>query len=121
MTNDIYNLIKEYGQLPEYSESKLDGVEIVSLFGDKPINIAATRGIISEISVLLLAGADTNARGEHGYAPLHNAVEQSQYEAVRFLIANEADPKQCNDDNMSPYQLAEPLNDTAIGALLKSL
>lgn len=38
------------------------------------------------MEVLVSNGVDVNSAGEHGYAPLHNAVEQGMVVAVKWLL-----------------------------------
>ncbi len=115
----LADLLEYYGQLPEYSGITLADVDQISLFGDRPVNVAATRGSIAEMETLLSAGADINSPGEHGYAPLHNAVEQGAEEAVEWLIKNGANRFAINDWGMSPSDLAVALGEVVIGELLK--
>jgi uncharacterized protein len=118
---DLAALLAEYSELPEYSEMVLDSVETTSLFGNKPINIAATRGIISEVETLLSAGVNVNERGEHGYAPLHDAVEQGHLEVVKLLLKNGADPNQQTNNMVTPVELSVMLEEHEITAFLNSL
>lgn len=69
-------LLAEYSALPEFSGLECADVNSLGLFGDRPIHIAATRGDIDEIQLILGHGADINCKGEHGYTALHDAVEQ---------------------------------------------
>lgn len=119
MSMSLVDLFGDYGQLPEYSGIALADVNQISLFGDRPINVAATRGSIAEIETLLSAGADLNSRGEHGYTPLDSAVEQGEKEAVEWLILNGANRFAINDWGMSPSDLAAALGESLIGGLLK--
>jgi uncharacterized protein len=116
---NIADLLTDYQSLPEYSELKLVDVNQVSLFGDRPINVAATRGSIEELTVLLDHGARVNDAGEHGYTPLHNAVEQGKLDAVQWLLANGADRALRNHDGDTPADLARKLGETEIGKLLR--
>ncbi|MCH8544192.1 MAG: ankyrin repeat domain-containing protein [Alcanivorax sp.] len=99
-------VLEEYAALPEYSNVSVPGINTRSLFGDYPINIAATRGLVDEVTVLLKNGADINAAGEHGYTPLHNAVEQGHIEIVKLLINCGANMAIMNEDGDSPIDLA---------------
>lgn len=119
--NDVAALLAEYAELPEYSELVLDDVGTTSLFGNKPINIAATRGIMAEVDTLLSVGVDVNNRGEHGYMPLHDAVEQGHLDVVRRLIEEGADPYGKTDDGTTPVELAVMLKEHDIEAFLRSL
>ncbi|RUL79922.1 ankyrin repeat domain-containing protein [Dyella choica] len=103
---NIDELLAEYQTLPEYSGLVLNDVNKKSLFNDYPINIAATRGSIDEMGLLLNNGADINAVGEHGYLPIHDAVEQDKFEAILWLINNGANVNAKNDDGITPMELA---------------
>ena len=103
----LNEILKEYAGLPEYSGMSTPNVGTKSLFGDYPINIAATRGLMGEVATLLAHGANINAMGEHGYTPLHNAVEQNHIEIVRFLLKSGADATMSNDDGDTPVELAK--------------
>lgn len=93
-------------------------VNQVSLFGERPINIAATRGSVSDMTALVSAGASVNSAGEHGYTPLHNAVEQGMLDAVKWLLAQGADRLATNDWGMTPRDLAADLDEQVLFELL---
>ena len=114
-------ILREYSGLPEYSEMPIPTINKKSLFGNYPINIAATRGLIEEISVLIDNGADINAQGEHGYTPLHDAVEQGHMDAVKLLVDRGANVSISNADGDRPIELAELLDETEIHRFLNSL
>lgn len=114
----LQEILLNYSSLPEYSEMPVPAVNTKSLFGDYPIHIAAVRGAIEDISILLDNGADINAPGEHGYTPLHDAVEQGHLDAVRFLVNNGANTSIKSDDGITPLKLAEILNENEIYSFL---
>ena len=116
--NSLSNILKEYSELPEYSGLSIPSANSKSLFGDYPINIACTRGIVNEVLMLLSAGADINAKGEHGYTPLHDAVEQGHLAIVKLLLEKGADQSLPNDDGDKPSELAELLQENEIYQLL---
>ena len=107
-------LLAEYSTLPEFSGLECGDVNSLSLFGDRPIHIAATRGDIDEIKLILGHGADINCKGEHGYTALHDAVEQGHRAAVEYLLNQGADPESLNDDGVSPAELAKLLDEGEI-------
>jgi ankyrin repeat protein len=111
-------LLAEYSNLPEFSGLECADVNSASLFGDKPIHIAATRGDINEIQLILSQGADINCKGEHGYTALHDAVEQGHRDAVDYLLKHGANPEALNDDGVSPAELAKLLDESEILVLL---
>jgi uncharacterized protein len=118
---NVGDLLAEYQTLPEYSGLLLSDVNKKSLFNDYPINIAATRGSIEEMSLLLAHGADVNAAGEHGYLPIHDAVEQDKVEAISWLIKNGAVVDAKNDDGLTPRELAKVLNNKGAMSVLDAL
>jgi ankyrin repeat protein len=77
--------------------------------GETPLQIAAIRGDTSAVAALIDAGANMDARGEHGYTALHEAVEQRQAAAVSLLLSRGASPTIANDDGYTPQKLAELL------------
>jgi uncharacterized protein len=110
----LITLFREYNELPEYSGLRLMHVNQLSLFGDAPIHIAATRGNLLELQLLYENGANLNLKGEHGYTPLHCAVEQGHLDAVNWLVSSHANVNLKNDDNQSPFDLACTLGYEAI-------
>lgn len=105
----LYNLLKEYEELPEYSEMEIPSINTKSLFGNYPINIAASRGLMEEVTLLLSYGADVNVHGEHGYTPLHDAVEQGHIDVVRLLIKSGANISAITENGTTPVELAVQL------------
>jgi len=120
MRSNLEALLEEYSRVPEYTGIVLDSVETLSLFGTKPISVAAIRGLVSDLETLISAGANVNERGEHGYSPLHEAVAQGHLEVVKLLIRRGADPSLKNDDLVTPVELSIMLNEHAITAFLSS-
>src|SRR5262249_19246902 len=86
---DVLRRYKEE-DLPEFIGCPLEDVHQVGNFGSYPINTAAVRGDLDELTALLDAGADVNAVGEHGCTPLQEAVGQGHEQAVRLLLARGA-------------------------------
>ena len=60
--------------------------------GDNPVMIAA----------LIEAGADVEARADHGWAPLHVAVARAALRAVVALVEAGADPDARADHGFAP-------------------
>mgnify|MGYP001952137090 FL=1 len=116
---EVSRLLAEYSSLPEFSGLECASADSLSLFGDRPVHIAASRGDINEIRLILDAGADINCKGEHGYTALHNAVAQGHRAAVEYLLTQGADPDSVNDDGVSAAQLAKLLDEGEILHLLE--
>ena len=113
-------ILRDYSTLPEYCGFEDVNVNTKSLFGDFPINVAATRGNIEEISILLKFGANIHAKGEHGYTPLHNAVEQGHLDAVKFLLVHGANKNELNDNGDSAISLSVLLEEDTIMSFLRN-
>lgn len=64
-------------ELPAFCGIQLESVNQVCRFGERPLHVAATRGIMEEVAALVEAGAEVNAHGELGNTPLHEAVGQN--------------------------------------------
>jgi FOG: Ankyrin repeat len=69
------------------------------------------------MTALLDAGAEVDARGEHGYTPLHEAVEQGHSQAVALLLERGASTAVTNDDGQTPIALAQICQRTDITQL----
>lgn len=82
-----------------------------------PLHVAAIRSDDEIVYMLLKDGADPNARGEHGYTPLHEAIEQDHFNTARSLIDGGASIEIANEDWVSPRQL---LADRGWSSLIKS-
>ena len=59
--------------------------------------------------VLLKAGAKVNARDEHGWIPLHQAVLFGRADVVEALLAAGANAKAKLGDGKTPFDVAKDL------------
>jgi len=67
--------------------------------GDTCLHVAAHRGNLRAVQLLVRAGLDVSGRGDMGYTPLHCAGTP---EVIEFLLQNGADPKIKNEFGQSP-------------------
>jgi ankyrin repeat protein len=119
MKAKLRDLFEEYARLPDWADVRLIDANTPNNFGDRPLDTAAVRGNLNEISLLIAAGANIRAAGEHKYTALHSAVEQGHIDAVRLLVEHGADLFAESDDGMTPLDLAEALEEREISALLR--
>ena len=106
MTDDIKNLFSDYMRLPTFRLIELTNVDQEGNFGDRPIQVAASRGRTDEIETLLNHGADIDSCGEHGFTALHLAATMGRSEAIRLLLSRGANPLKKNDDGDTPLAIA---------------
>lgn len=118
MQKELENLLSDYSRLPEWLDEPIPEVNSQSLFGDYPLNVAATRGRLYEVKLLISGGAKLDQKGEHGFTPLHNAVEQGHANIVDFLLLQGADTSIQTDDGHTPAGLASLLGNSDLAGML---
>lgn len=101
----LKDLIAFYQEFPNWAGIKCT-IGSRGIFGDYPLHIAATRCDVSEIEILLNAGAELNAKGENGYTPLMNAVEQGSLDCVKLFVDSGANLENTNDEGLDALALA---------------
>lgn len=76
--------------------------------GATPLHLAANKGHVESIELLIDAGADVNAPNKRGRTPIHALMEMRFYKIVLWLI------KYCGGDafkedsrGLTPYDLAQ--------------
>lgn len=67
---------------------------------------AAERGDAKGVKAARQAGGDINARGFMDMTPVHWALATKQYDALRVLLEQGADPNQPMEDNWTPTWIA---------------
>ncbi|XP_071521421.1 uncharacterized protein Mbs isoform X13 [Panulirus ornatus] len=75
--------------------------------GATALHVAAAKGYIKVLSMLLEAGTDINAKDLDGWTPLHAAAHWGQREAVEILCENMADMDIRNFVGQSPFDVAD--------------
>lgn len=89
-----------------------------SVLGCTLLQGAAADGNKSMAELLIIMGADINARSESGGAPLYWAASQGRTEVAGFLIAQGADVDIGNNDGVTPLSIAASWGDTDMAELL---
>jgi len=82
------------------------------------LHIAALLGQFEIVRILVLLGADVNAKMNFNDTPLHCAVRQSNQEIVKFLLEKGADPNAQGSNNNTPLHIAFKLSNWEIVAFL---
>jgi len=108
-SNTLQGFLDEIIDLPNFVGfgDKVVEVHTRGLLGVTPLHIAAIRGDVHIIGLLLDAGADIDARGEYGHTPLQDAVGQGHVEAVRLLLQRGASKSIRNDWGQNAGEIAQ--------------
>lgn len=87
--------------------------------GDTLLHHACRYGDLESARILIDAGADVNATGEHGATPLHMAAKNgTSPELVRYLLEKGAFIEARDANNDRPIHLAIPLKDSVVQLLV---
>lgn len=87
--------------IPNVSEETKTYFEVGS-----PLALAAARGHLAAVKLLLNHGADPNAGSGAAGTPLHRACEFGRLEIVRALLKAGADSNAVDGENENPLQCA---------------
>jgi ankyrin repeat protein len=109
----------EYADLSVFEGIQLNGPNIRGRhFGDTPLHVVAVWGDDESARVLIAERAEIDARGEHSFTPLHEAVQHSKIEVVKLLLENGADPY-LKSDLGDAFDLAEFKSNSELTKLLR--
>ncbi|XP_078511141.1 protein phosphatase 1 regulatory subunit 12C isoform X1 [Lissotriton helveticus] len=75
--------------------------------GASALHVAAAKGYIEVLRLLLQAGFDTNVQDKDGWTPLHAAAHWGVEEACRLLVENFCDMKKLNNVGQRPCDVAD--------------
>ncbi|XP_038238090.2 protein phosphatase 1 regulatory subunit 12C isoform X2 [Dermochelys coriacea] len=75
--------------------------------GASALHVAAAKGYIEVMRLLLQAGYDPNVRDKDGWTPLHAAAHWGVEEACRLLVEHLCDMDTLNNVGQRPYDLAD--------------
>lgn len=83
-----------------------------------PLQVAAHCGQGEAARMLLDAGADVNARSDHGLTALHEAASNGHVETARMLLGAGAEVDAAEETQSTPLHLAAERGDEAMARLL---
>ncbi|MDP2828174.1 MAG: ankyrin repeat domain-containing protein [Sulfuricellaceae bacterium] len=86
--------------------------------GSTPLHLAATNPDPAALQVLLVAGADVNAKDAEGNTPLHMAAYTNRYEQARLLLEAGADIEAISSGGRTPIALARKSRADNVAGLL---
>ena len=114
----IEELYREIESVADFSDIKISDPNTIGLFSTRPLHVVAVWGDCEGIQMLVDAGANINARGEHGFTPLMEAVAQGHRKAIELLVKLGAKPVP-NDEGQLPSEYAMLSNNNEIADYLK--
>jgi ankyrin repeat protein len=103
----LEDVLSKYRSHPDFLGDNLMRADQRGAFDDTPLHIAAQRGNIDDIAVLIAHGADINLRGDLGNTPLHFAAPITNVPAIAKLLELGADPKLLNELSETPLGVAQ--------------
>jgi ankyrin repeat protein len=102
----LETLLNSIGELPSFEAIKPLTVTSRNSVKETPLHVAAIWGDVGAIRLLVEAGADIDAAGEHGHTPLQEAVGQHKIEAVKVLLELGADASIKNEWGETAEEIA---------------
>ncbi len=102
-----------------FTEGNYRDINQCNALGENALHFMAVWNKPDYAKVLASNGIDIDKRGEHGYTPLHEAIEQGHTEMVDCLLSLGADVEIKNDDGLNCMELAELWGNQAIVQLVR--
>ena len=116
----LKEVLAKYQTHPEFLGLDLTRADQCGAMDDTPLHIAARKGELDDIAVLVRHGADVNLRGDLGHTPLHYAAMSAQAAAVERLLDLGADTSLKNEFSETPLQVAEVGGHMEIANILRA-
>ena len=92
---------------PTFESYSAIDIRTENCVGETALHFAAILNDVAIAKELLSHGAEPNKKGEHGFTPIHEAIQQGNTEMIRLLLENGADTLIKNDWDMDSFDLAE--------------
>jgi ankyrin repeat protein len=113
-------LIERYRKSPEFYSVKFLDANQTGLTGDTLLHAAVIRGNVTDIDILISAGAKVDIAGDLGNTPLHHAASRGMVEVTRKLLQCDGDPSVRNEFGQIPLDLALLMKHQKVVEMLKS-
>lgn len=115
----LAGLVKKYGGHPEFLGLEITDVNQPGAMDDTMLHIAARKGELADVKLLVECGAKVNAIGDIGNTPLHGAAAKGHAVVVILLLENGADPNIKNKFGETAEAWAKTENHDEVARLLK--
>lgn len=100
------SVIDRYKNHPEFIGIDIADPNQAGAVDDTLLHIAARKGDLEAIDVLIASGAQINIRGDLGNTPLHQAAMRGQVESVKKLLSLGADLSVKNEYDQTALDVA---------------
>lgn len=115
----LRDILDRYRLHPDFLGTDLISANQRGAVDDAPLHIAARKGAVEDIVVLIENGAKVNLQGDLGNTPLHYAALTGMLEAATKLMELGADPNVENEFGENPAMVAEQGGHEHIGRLIR--
>lgn len=86
----LAEVIRKYRHYSNFLGIEIADVNQPGSIDDTMLHIAAWKGEMRDVEVLVACGANVNAIGDIGNTPLHGAAAKGRLDVVKFLLAKGA-------------------------------
>lgn len=121
MRAKLQDVLQKYRSHPEFLGLALDNPNQRGAVDDSPLHIAARKGEIEDLEVMLGHGGDANIVGDLGNTPLHQAAMSGRAAAVALLLKHGAKPSIKNEFDQTALDTARLGNHAGVVAILESV
>ncbi len=103
----LEQVLAKYRSHPDFLGLDLRTADQRGAVDDGPLHIAARKGELEDVAVLVAHGADVNGRGDLGNTPLHSAALNGHAPVVAKLLELGADPSLRNEFSETALRVAQ--------------
>ncbi len=116
----LKDVLKKYSTHPDFLRMELTEPNQRGAVDDTPLHIAARKGALDDVEVLLQNGAAIDIAGDLGNTPLHYAAMSGKTEAVNKLLACGANPRLANEFGQTALEVADLGGHDKVAEVLKN-
>lgn len=102
----LKDVLMKYQNHPEFLGQILTDPNQRGAVDDSPLHIAARKGELQDVEVLVAHGGNINSIGDLGNSPLHQAALSGHEAMVRLLLNLGADPSIKNEFSQTALDVA---------------